>query len=227
MTRHGTDVNSELSRREFIGAASVLLAGIAMPVPSPNADAFDALRERWRHLLVGDASSFAAVRARRAELGRLALDLQRSMTLDQPALWPGLPLNDPLGALSSYQRLRTMALAWASPQTPVSGDKALAAAIRDGIEWLRAHALHDVEWTRGGPDGRRLVDRPGAPPIWSRYYDIATGRPIFGDRDKTIHDDVNELSAERRNGYSWFNAGPAKALKAYEGWAARQPRTAR
>src|SRR6185437_8700343 len=162
MTRHDTDVNSELSRREFIGAASVLLAGIAMPVPSPNSDAFDALRERWRHLLVGDASSFAAVRARRAELGRLALDLQRSMTLDQPALWPGLPLNDPLGALSSYQRLRTMALAWASPQTPVSGDKALAAAIRDGIEWLYVHAYNESTPAASIPNYRRFIGIPQA-----------------------------------------------------------------
>jgi PelA/Pel-15E family pectate lyase len=100
---------------------------------------------------------------------------------------------------------------------------AMAAAIRDGVEWLRAHALHDVEWIRAGPDGRRLAAKPGAEPIWSRFYDIATGRPIFGDRDKTIHDDVNELSAERRNGYSWFNTGPAKALKAYEKWSAKRP----
>jgi PelA/Pel-15E family pectate lyase len=104
---------------------------------------------------------------------------------------------------------------------------AMTAAIRDGVLWLRAHALHDVEWIRAGPDGRRLVARPGAEPIWSRFYDIATGRPIFGDRDKSIHDDVNELSAERRNGYSWFNTGPAKALKAYDKWAARPSGTAR
>ena len=57
------------------------------------------------------------------------------------------------------------------------------------------------------------MDQPGALPLWARYYDLATGRPIFGDRDRTIHDDVHDLSAERRNGYAWFTTAPVKALK--------------
>ena len=60
---------------------------------------------------------------------------------------------------------------------------------------------------------------PGNGPIWARYYDLNTDRPIFGDRDKTIHDDVNEISAERRNGYSWFGDGPKRALERYAEWA--------
>ncbi|MDH4743432.1 pectate lyase [Sphingomonas sp. CBMAI 2297] len=95
------------------------------------------------------------------------------------------------------------------------------AAVRDGIAWLEAHAVHGVAFEKG-PDGRKLVDRPGAGPIWSRYYDIRTGKPIFGDRDRSIHTDVNELSVERRNGYSWYNAGPAKALAAYAKWTGRK-----
>jgi PelA/Pel-15E family pectate lyase len=96
---------------------------------------------------------------------------------------------------------------------------ALIAAVRDGVAWLRAHALHGVEWTRGGPDGRRLVAKQGAGPLWARFYDIDTGKPVFGDRDRSIHDDVNEISLERRNGYSWFGTGPKKALDAYAKWA--------
>ncbi|MGN6819542.1 MAG: pectate lyase [Sphingomonas sp.] len=97
---------------------------------------------------------------------------------------------------------------------------AMVDAVRDGIAWLNAHALYGVEWLRdeNATGGRRLIAKDGAGPLWSRYYDIATGKPIFGDRDKTIHDDVSEISAERRNGYSWFNTGPAKAIAAYAKW---------
>ncbi|MES2441535.1 MAG: pectate lyase [Pseudomonadota bacterium] len=94
------------------------------------------------------------------------------------------------------------------------------AAIEAGVGWLRDHAVRDMAW-ESGADGRKLVARPGASVIWSRFYDLATMKPIFGDRDKTIHDDVNELSRERRNGYSWFNATPKKALDAYEKWPGR------
>ena len=52
---------------------------------------------------------------------------------------------------------------------------------------------------------------------------MMTLHPIFGDRDKSIHDDVNEIGLERRNGYSWFGAGPGGALKAYETWAKAHP----
>jgi PelA/Pel-15E family pectate lyase len=98
----------------------------------------------------------------------------------------------------------------------------LKAAIRGGAAWLEATRVYDKSFEQT-PDGRKLVDRAGAGPIWSRNYDLVTGHPIFGDKDQTIHDDVNELSAGRRNGYSWWNATPQKALDAYAAWAAANP----
>lgn len=91
----------------------------------------------------------------------------------------------------------------------------ISAAISEGLAWLRDHALRNVAWPHQpeGPQGRLLVAKPGAGPIWARYYDLGTFAPIFGDRDRTIHDDVNELSMERRNGYSWFNTTPLKVLR--------------
>jgi PelA/Pel-15E family pectate lyase len=81
---------------------------------------------------------------------------------------------------------------------------------------------------RASPGGRKLVAVDGAGPIWSRYYQIGTDKiqgdkPIFGDRDKTIHDDVNDLSLERRNGYSWFNTGGIAVLNEYKAWAQAHP----
>lgn len=69
------------------------------------------------------------------------------------------------------------------------------------------------------PGGRHLEAKPGAGPIWARYYSIDTEKPIFGDRDKTIHDEVNELTLERRNGYAWYGTGPQQALEAYAEWS--------
>jgi PelA/Pel-15E family pectate lyase len=81
----------------------------------------------------------------------------------------------------------------------------------------------DPRGDRTSPDGRRLMAVAGAGPIWSRYYQIGTDKPIFGDRDKTIHDDVNEISRERRNGYSWYNAEGVALLAAYKAWAPSHP----
>ncbi len=93
------------------------------------------------------------------------------------------------------------------------------AAIQAGVEWLNTHAVYGQTYTGDRTTGRRLVPTPGAGPIWARYYSLSTGKPIFGERDKSIHDDVNELTLERRNGYSWWNSTPKRALDAYADWS--------
>lgn len=96
-------------------------------------------------------------------------------------------------------------------------DDAQKLAIRAAVEWLRRSAIHERAWKRT-PGGRNLVPDPHAAPIWARYYQIGGNFPIFADRDKSIHDSVDELSAERRNGYSWFGSEPLRALERYETW---------
>jgi PelA/Pel-15E family pectate lyase len=97
-------------------------------------------------------------------------------------------------------------------------------AVHAAAAWMEATKLRDVAW---GPakngSGRTLLPSPGADPLWARYYEIGSNRPLFGDRDKTIHDDVNEISAERRNGYGWYGTGPARELERYAQWARRAP----
>jgi PelA/Pel-15E family pectate lyase len=100
----------------------------------------------------------------------------------------------------------------------------LVGAIHSGAQWLKAAAINGYAWAgRNTPDGNKLVAKAGAGPLWARYYIAETMQPVFGDRDKTIHDDVNELSLERRNGYSWYNTGPMKTLKLYETWSKAHP----
>ncbi|MEY2880958.1 MAG: hypothetical protein RLZZ15_3338 [Verrucomicrobiota bacterium] len=101
----------------------------------------------------------------------------------------------------------------------------IVAAVHGAAAWFEKTKLVDVAW-RPAPDGsgRTLVKSPGAAPLWARYSEIGTDRPLFGDRDKSIHDDVNEISKERRNGYSWFGTGPKLALDHYAKWAKTHPR---
>lgn len=99
---------------------------------------------------------------------------------------------------------------------------AVKAAIRGGVAWLEAMRVYDKSFEKTD-DGRKLIDKPGAGPIWSRNYDLVTGLPIFGDKDQTIHDDVNGISAGRRNGYSWWISSPQKALDAFAQWSRSHP----
>lgn len=121
-------------------------------------------------------------------------------------------------ALSSSETSRLLTLLMRLPQPSPK----VVAAIDAGAAWLKRVAVHDVGWTAKGENGRFLEARPGAAPMWARMYDIATMKPIFGDRDGTIHTDVNELSQERRDGYGWYGTGPASALAAYAKWSAKR-----
>ncbi|MBM3865438.1 MAG: hypothetical protein FJ381_06015 [Verrucomicrobia bacterium] len=42
-----------------------------------------------------------------------------------------------------------------------------------------------------------------APGRWARMYELGTNRPVYGDRDGRIKYRLEDLSEERRTGYSW------------------------
>jgi PelA/Pel-15E family pectate lyase len=91
----------------------------------------------------------------------------------------------------------------------------IVSAIHHAKSFFQSSAITGFIWLKN-PDrsiGNRLLPQAGAGPLWARYIDLKTQKPIFGDRDRSIHDDVNEISVERRNGYSWFNTQPVKVLK--------------
>jgi PelA/Pel-15E family pectate lyase len=107
-------------------------------------------------------------------------------------------------------------------QLPQPGSN-IVAAVRAAAAWFDATKLNNVAFQGTGVAGRMLVPAPGSGPIWSRYYEIGTDRPIFGDRDKSIHDNVNEISRERRQGYSWFNDNPKRVLEHFRRWSRDHP----
>jgi PelA/Pel-15E family pectate lyase len=97
-------------------------------------------------------------------------------------------------------------------------------AIHAVAAWFEKTAIYGESYERT-PAGRGLVAKQGAGPIWARYYQMGTDKPIFGDRDKTIHDTVDELSLERRNGYGWYGTEPSRALEQYAQWKKQHPET--
>ena len=95
----------------------------------------------------------------------------------------------------------------------------VAAAVEGAIGWFQRAALRDLAWVRQpGSLLGEAVPTPGAPPLWARFYELGTLTPIFGDRDRTIHYVLGEISAERRSGYGWYGTWPAAALEAYASW---------
>jgi PelA/Pel-15E family pectate lyase len=99
-------------------------------------------------------------------------------------------------------------------------DPAIITSVDAAAAWFKKTALYGVAVRFSPSEGRILEPSPGAGPIWPRYAQIGADRPIFGDRDKSIHDNMSEISAERRRGYSWYNGAPQEALERYAAWRA-------
>lgn len=95
--------------------------------------------------------------------------------------------------------------------------KELKQAISAAYHWFNRHQIHGYRWGKTGRHNT-LSPAPQAGPLWARFYEIGSDRPVFGDRDGSVHYDVNEISSERRDGYAWYTKAPLQVLKHYPEW---------
>lgn len=104
----------------------------------------------------------------------------------------------------------------------------IIAAVQSAVAWFEAVKITGQrlveEWNPALPHkhDRAVVADPSAPPMWARFYEIGTNRPIFGGRDAVIRYQLSEVEPERRGGYRWYVFEPAELLaRDYPRWAAR------
>ncbi|HEX6280055.1 MAG TPA: pectate lyase [Pyrinomonadaceae bacterium] len=93
-------------------------------------------------------------------------------------------------------------------------------AVDSAMRWFEANKIGRIRWERKDGENLRVADR-SAPPIWARFYQIETMKPIFIGRDGVIKFDVMQIDAERRNGYGWYVDSPRDLLTDYPKWKAK------
>ena len=90
-------------------------------------------------------------------------------------------------------------------------------AVHAAAAWFRAAAITGQRYL---PRGEVTADST-AGPLWARFHEIGTNRPIFSDRDGVIRYALSEIGEERRRGYLWYTDEPAATLRRYERWTRR------
>lgn len=93
-------------------------------------------------------------------------------------------------------------------------------SVHAAATWYEQNKIVGKTWIRGDA---KLTDDPNASPMWARFYEIGTNKPLFGDRDDSIYYDISKVSAERREGYAWYTTSPNSILKKYAKWAKQHP----
>lgn len=101
-------------------------------------------------------------------------------------------------------------------------DLAVKQSIEGAVAWFKRVELtgirveRKVEESQPGGFDTVVVRDLGAPPLWARFYDLHTNKPIFSGRDGVPRASLAEIPHERRNGYSWV--GPYARVLLDEDW---------
>ncbi|MAF22839.1 MAG: pectate lyase [Roseibacillus sp.] len=101
-------------------------------------------------------------------------------------------------------------------------DLAVKQSIEGAVAWFKRVELtgirveRKVEESQPGGFDTVVVRDLGAPPLWARFYDLHTNKPIFSGRDGVPRASLAEIPHERRNGYSWL--GPYARVLLDEDW---------
>ena len=101
-----------------------------------------------------------------------------------------------------------------SPEVVAAVDNAIAWFKDSKIEGLRFEYYTDSEGRRD----YRMVKAPHSRPLWARFYELGTNRPMFSDRDGIRKYDVSEIGHGRRTGYSWYTDAGNALLEQYRMW---------
>lgn len=121
-------------------------------------------------------------------------------------------------SLASAESVSIVKFLMMQPQNPE-----IEKAVKSAIQWFKTNKIEGYSYNVVKKDNKavRTLAADKNSVIWARFYDLETNKPIFGDRDGSIKYNYSEVSAERRNGYSWFVDSPKKLIdKDYPTWLA-------
>lgn len=101
-------------------------------------------------------------------------------------------------------------------------------AVKTAISWFEEHKIIGKKVTKidapnlpGGRDRVVVEDKEGDP-LWARFNEIGTGRPMFVGRDGIVEDALHKIEHERRMGYSYLGNYAGDLLSEdYPNWLKR------
>ncbi|MGE0129439.1 MAG: pectate lyase [Blastocatellales bacterium] len=108
-------------------------------------------------------------------------------------------------------------------------DARIIEAIESAVAWFKQAKLTGIKVIEkpdaAFPNGfdRVVVVDAKAGPLWARFYEIGSNRPIFSGRDSVVKYSLAEIEHERRTGYNWYTNEPAELLETdYPAWRAKR-----
>ncbi|REC43051.1 pectate lyase [Chryseobacterium sp. 5_R23647] len=88
-------------------------------------------------------------------------------------------------------------------------------SIKSAIQWFKESKIDGYTYNVSRESGNavRVLSKKEGSAVWARFYDIPTNKPVFGDRDGSVKFNYEDVSEERRMGYSWYNESGTKLIE--------------
>jgi len=88
-------------------------------------------------------------------------------------------------------------------------------SIRSAIQWFKESKIDGYTYnvSKESDKAVRTLSKKEGSAVWARFYDIPTNKPVFGDRDGSVKFNYEDVSEERRMGYSWYNESGTKLVE--------------
>ncbi len=108
-------------------------------------------------------------------------------------------------------------------------DQRIIKAIDAAVNWFNDSKIYNTRQVtvpastmnteyRVSATDKVVITDSTAPPIWTRFYELGTHRPVFCNRDSKLVYSLAEVERERRDGYAWYTYAPQRALDSYTNW---------
>ncbi|ANF97037.1 pectate lyase [Paenibacillus bovis] len=86
----------------------------------------------------------------------------------------------------------------------------ITASIKAAEDWFKAVKITGIRVVKTSSDVTVVSDPSVTTPIWARFYELNTNKPIFVGRDGVVKYQLKDIDQERRTGYAWYGNWPSK-----------------
>jgi PelA/Pel-15E family pectate lyase len=113
-------------------------------------------------------------------------------------------------SLASGESVNIVKFLMMQPVTPE-----IERSITSAIQWFKDSKIDGYTYNVSRESGNavRVLSKKEGSAVWARFYDIPTNKPVFGDRDGSVKFNYEDVSEERRMGYSWYNEAGTKLIE--------------
>lgn len=108
-------------------------------------------------------------------------------------------------------------------------NKRIVKSVKSAVKWFEDSRIYGIRVEKIKADKVEyvyhttdldmiVVEDSKAKPIWTRFYELGTRKPMFCNRDGKVVYALSEVERERRTGYAWYVYDPQEVLDLYPEW---------